>query len=324
MSREFKGKSLIAFPDSYVLIDIETTGLDFSCDIIEVAALKISDGEIVDSFSSLIQPNPSYILNDDDTEQEIFVDEFITELTGITNDMLKTAPKIDQVLPALAAFIGSSVLVGHNIASFDSNFLYDKFLKILNQNFSNDYIDTLRISRWILDKLKHFRLSDIASYYSISYEGAHRALSDCHIAYKCFEQLKTSCIEKYGGVEPFLQEVQRRKSLKARGLRAEDIHAQTEEFDISHPLYGKVCVFTGTLEKMTRREAMQIVKNLGGENGDSVTKKTNYLILGNNDFCKSIKDGKSSKQKKAEKLKLDGADIDIISEDMFYAIIEAD
>jgi len=72
---------------------------------------------------------------------------------------------------------------------------------------------------------------------------------------------------------------------------------------------------------MVRKEAMQIVADLGGKNADSVTKKTNYLILGNNDYCKSIKDGKSSKQKKAEKLKLDGYDIEIIPENVFYDII---
>ena len=60
---------------------------------------------------------------------------------------------------------------------------------------------------------------------------------------------------------------------------------------------------------MVRKEAMQIVADLGGKNADNVTKKTNYLILGNNDYCKSIKDGKSSKQKKAEKFKLDVYDI---------------
>lgn len=72
---------------------------------------------------------------------------------------------------------------------------------------------------------------------------------------------------------------------------------------------------------MVRKEAMQIVADLGGKNADNVTKKTNYLILGNNDYCKSIKDGKSSKQKKAEKLKLDGYDIEIIPENVFYDII---
>src|SRR5699024_4501797 len=78
---------------------------------------------------------------------------------------------------------------------------------------------------------------------------------------------------------------------------AKDISTEKTEFNESHPLFGKVCVFTGKLEKMQRKEAMQLVADLGGIPGDRVTKKTSYLILGNNDYCKTIKDGKSSKQK---------------------------
>ena len=83
----------------------------------------------------------------------------------------------------------------------------------------------------------------------------------------------------------------------------------------------KLCVFTGTLERMLRKDAMQAVVDLGGQVGNSVTKKTNYLILGNNDYCPLITEGKSSKQKKAESLKLAGNDIEIISEDVFYDMI---
>ena len=73
---------------------------------------------------------------------------------------------------------------------------------------------------------------------------------------------------------------------------------------------------------MKRADAMQLVINIGGRVGNGVTKKTNYLILGNNDYCKSIKGGKSSKQKKAEQLKLQGQDIEIISEQVFYDAME--
>ena len=125
-------------------------------------------------------------------------------------------------------------------------------------------------------------------------------------------------VDEYGSTDKFCSYIHKRLSKSNYNVRAKDIEAETTDFDISNPIYGSVCVFTGTLEKMTRKEAMQIVKNLGGENGDSVTKKTNFLILGNNDFCKSIKDGKSSKQKKAEKLKSSGVDIEIISESVFY------
>ncbi|MGM9913246.1 exonuclease domain-containing protein [Floccifex sp.] len=80
-------------------------------------------------------------------------------------------------------------------------------------------------------------------------------------------------------------------------------------------LYGKTCVFTGTLEKMTRSQAEKIVLSIGGFTGSSVTRKTDYLILGYNSH-------KSTKHKRAEQLQQNGQDIQIISEDMFYKIIE--
>lgn len=82
----------------------------------------------------------------------------------------------------------------------------------------------------------------------------------------------------------------------------------------------KICF--DKLKQMARTEAMQTIKNIGGENGDTITKKTNFLIVGNMDYTKRIKDGKSSKIKKAEKYKLDGLDIEVISEDTFYTLIE--
>ena len=72
---------------------------------------------------------------------------------------------------------------------------------------------------------------------------------------------------------------------------------------------------------MPRKDAMQLVVDLRGIVANSVTKKTNYLILGNNDYCTQIKDGKSNKQKKAEKLKLSGQDIEVISENTFYEML---
>ena len=72
---------------------------------------------------------------------------------------------------------------------------------------------------------------------------------------------------------------------------------------------------------MSRKDAMQLVVDFGGSVGDNVTKKTNYLILGNNDFCQSIKDGKSNEQKKAEDLILKGHDIEILSENVFYDLV---
>lgn len=300
--REFKGKSLIEFPNNFTVIDIETTGLSPEWDeIIEISALKCENWSIVKEFSSLVKPAEP-------------VDEYISSLTGITNEMLANEPSIEIVLPAFIDFIGNDILIAHN-ANFDINFLYDYSIS-MNRTLKNDFIDTMRISRLLRREEAHHRLSDLCKRYNIKNCNSHRALSDCYATFSCFECLKNELFEKYNSIEDIIP---KHKSK----LRACEITPDNTVPDENSPLYGKTCVFTGTLQKMTRKEAMQLVVNIGGFVGDGVTKNTNYLILGNNEYCSQIKDGKSSKQKKAEKLKLDGFDIEILPENVFYDLVNS-
>lgn len=94
-----------------------------------------------------------------------------------------------------------------------------------------------------------------------------------------------------------------------------------QQIDINSPLYNKVCVFTGTLERFTRTQAEKIVESIGGIIRKDVTRKNSYLILGNNDYNLAVKNGKSNKQKKAEELQLQNFDIKIIPKDFFYEMI---
>lgn len=104
-------------------------------------------------------------------------------------------------------------------------------------------------------------------------------------------------------------------------VSVKNIKTENTEFDEDSPIFGNMFVFTGVLEKMTRRDAMQIVVDRGGLCGDGITKKTNFLILGNSEYCAVLRGAKSSKQKKAESMILAGYDIEIISEDVFYEMI---
>ena len=304
-----KGKSLLSLLNDYTVIDIETTGLSSEWDeIIEISALKISNGEIVDKFSTLIKPNEE-------------ISDFIAELTGITNDMVKDAPLVEDVIKPFQEFIGDSVLVGHNV-NFDINFLYDVF-ENNDLYFTNSFIDTMRFSRRIIPGLEHYRLKDISEALNVEYVGAHRAENDCCITYQCYERLKALALSDEEKLTPDHTSLKIKKSRHSHQfVKSADITAETSDFDETHPLYGKVCVITGVLNKMTRKEAMQIIANVGGINSDSVTKKVNYLILGNNDYCMTIKNGKSSKQKKAEEYMLKGYDIQIIPENVFYDMLE--
>lgn len=118
-----------------------------------------------------------------------------------------------------------------------------------------------------------------------------------------------------GTIDDFVAKFNNRKSYDLRKITAE-----SDDFDETHPLFGMHCVFTGTLEKMTRTEAAQIVVNLGGICDNGITKKTNFLVLGANDYTR-IKENKSNKQRKAEEYKLNGADIEIVPEGVFYDMI---
>ena len=303
--RIHKGKSLIDFPSEYVVLDLETTGLSPSWDrIIEIGALKVKDGCIIDKYQTLIYP-------------ERKIDSFIEQLTGITNEMLSVAPLIQDVLPIVDKFIGNSVIVGHN-THFDVDFMYENYLWHLHKPFSNNFIDNMRIARKVFSELEHHRLVDIVQALHIESSGFHRALSDCDYTFQCHEQMKQIVIEKMDGIENF-KKLFKKKSYRELDLKT--LVAETDSFDEDHPLFGKVCVFTGTLQKYTRKEAAQIVVNFGGLCENRITQKTSLLIMGNNDYCAAIKDGKSTKQKKAEEYKLKGQDIEIIPESVFYDMI---
>lgn len=304
--RESKGRSNILFPDDYVVVDIETTGLSPQYnEIIEIAAIKYKSGEMADVFSTLVKPKYE-------------IDEYITELTGITNEMVATAPKIEECIVEFKEFIGNEIIVGYNV-NFDINFLYDNLLECCDEKLSNDFVDVMRIAKRVLSELSHHRQKDIAEFFEISVDVAHRAEADCLICNECLKNLKNEIKASGVTLEDFIQSY--KLSYNYKGISAKDILTEKTEFNESHPLFGKVCVFTGVLEKMQRKEAMQLVADLGGIPGDGVTKKTNYLILGNNDYCKTIKNGKSSKQKKAEKRILEGDDLQIVPEVVFYDIV---
>ncbi|MDE7464143.1 MAG: 3'-5' exonuclease [Clostridiales bacterium] len=177
MKRQFKGESLFAFPSDYTVVDIETNGIAAGvCEIIEVSALKYRDEKLQDSFSSLIKP----------TER---IGWFITQLTGITDEMVENAPDVNEVVREFYDFIGKDILIGHNV-NFDVNFLYDNLWLHNGLVLDNDFVDTLRLARKALPWLSNHKQTTIAEYYGIPTVGAHRALRDCEICNACYLNLK--------------------------------------------------------------------------------------------------------------------------------------
>lgn len=300
--RPDKGRSLLVAVDSFVAIDLETTGLSTDYDeIIEMAASRYVDGQKTESYSQLVNPGFS-------------IGEFITELTGITDDMLKDQPPIGDVLPQFLAFVGDSVVVGHNV-NFDINFLYDACESCELPPFSNDFVDTMRLGRKLHPEYTNHRLNTMIKEMGLPKRGLHRSEGDADLAAQIYLAMMA---------EPDFEQRLAAVAAKSKDLRAVDITARDGFINEDSPFYGKVCVFTGALESFTRRDAFQLVADIGGIPGDGVTQKTNFLILGNNDYCTTIKDGKSSKQKKAEKLIAAGADLQIIPESVFLEMLADD
>ena len=171
------GKRLNIFVPSYVIFDLETTGISYYKDkIIEISAIKVIDGYTVEEFSELVNP-------------ERKIPYYATRVNGITDDMVETSRIFDDVLPDFLDFIGDSVLVGHNIHAFDMKFLYREIARLYRKTLTNDYVDTLYYARKMLPKLPHHRLVDLADYFEIATVGAHRALNDCRMNQKVYERL---------------------------------------------------------------------------------------------------------------------------------------
>ena len=160
---------------SYVVFDLETTGLSNKRDsLTEIGAAKVINGEIVDTFNCLINPERNIPKN-------------IVEITGITNEMVKNEPTVHEALPRFLEFCKDSTLVAHN-ANFDMGFLRENAKKI-SCEVNNNVIDTLQMARILLDKLKKHKLNIVADYLGIELENHHRACDDAICTAKVFIKL---------------------------------------------------------------------------------------------------------------------------------------
>ena len=177
-NRIYKGHSLIKNLDNYTVLDIETTSLDsFYGEILEISAIKVRDKEEVDTFSQLIK-----------TKEDIGY--FTTQLTGITNEMvLKDGKELVDVLQNFKDFLGKDIIVGHNV-NFDINFIYDSMKENSDEYLTNDFVDTLRISRRVLPNLKHHKLDTLIDYFNLTKRNEHRALNDCVLTNQVYIELE--------------------------------------------------------------------------------------------------------------------------------------
>lgn len=166
----------------YCVIDLEMTGLNVKHHkILEAAAVKVRDKKVTETFSMLIHQN-------------LPLSKELTELTGITDEMLEDASTEDEVLDAFFAFLGEDILIGQNVI-FDYGFLKQAAIN-RKREFERKSVDTLKIARRCLPALEKKTLDALCSYYGITMEHHHRALDDAWATQILYERLETEFLKK--------------------------------------------------------------------------------------------------------------------------------
>lgn len=179
-----KGDADTGFDGTFICFDIETTGLSAARDkITEIGAVKIENGVITDTFSTFANP-------------EMPIPQKITQLTGITDDMVKDAPSQSEAVGAFLEFAGDNVLVAHN-APFDTSFIA-KACEDMGREYNYTSIDTVAISRAILTDIKNCKLDTVAKFLRLGDFNHHRATDDAEMLARIFINLCQRLTDDYG------------------------------------------------------------------------------------------------------------------------------
>ena len=229
----------------YVAFDLETTGLSPETDqIIEIGALKVKDGKVVDRFMEFVKP-------------DIKISPMITNITGITNEMVVDARDTQEIMKDFVDFCGDYVLVGHNIM-FDY-----KFCKIYANKYGYVFekrgIDTLKIARKIHKDLESKRLGVLCEHYEIVNQAAHRAYHDALATAKLYQ-----CMAHYYEAqdEKLFAPIQ----LMFKQKKVQPITKKQMDYIASLCKYHDLCP-DKCLEEMTRSEASKFIDSIISERG---------------------------------------------------------
>jgi exonuclease, DNA polymerase III, epsilon subunit family len=303
---------------SYVALDIETAN-DFRGSICSIGLVKFQDGNIIDTFYTLINPEEEF-------------DDFNIFIHGITPEDVRDSPTFPEVRKAIVDFIGSDIVVCH-FAQFDMGALNDVYNKYQLDYDDIKYICSYRLAKVAMPGQLNYKLKNLSKTLNIQLDH-HNALSDAKASGLILDHLLSS--NSFSDLKDFLKEYRYDKTglLGQRGFnRKKDprykdnlIYTPTEDekaaMDPDHYFYGLYFCFTGKLERMTRKEANKAVALVGGVPEKGVTNHTNILVVGEQDWRVVGLDGLSSKMKKAQSLLEKGHDIEIMTENDFIKLLK--
>ena len=307
---------------NFVAFDIETATANRSS-ICQIGITEVIDGVPQEPKSWLIQPKGN------------LYDSMNIWIHGITPEDTKDSPSFPEVWNEVYQYLKGKIVVAHN-TSFDMYALRDAFNNYNMEYPTFDYFCTLRIARYIIKGCYSYSLNVVLDYMNIQFEGHHRA--DCD-SLGC-AKLLLKCLEIDGST---LEDLENKYAFH-RGKFDKDLfipHLALDKYDPdssykrfikniqvddstadpSNYFYGKTVCFTGTCQYGVRKELLLKVAQVGGIPTDSVTAKTDILVVGQQDYRVVGEDGMSNKQEKAYKMLKAGKDIEILSETEFLTRI---
>ena len=303
---------------SYVALDVETAN-SFRGSICSIGLVKFQNGKVVDSFYSLINPEEDF-------------DYRNINIHGITQKDILNSPIFPEIRQRIIDFIGTNIVVSH-FAQFDIGALKDAYLKY-NLDFDDvKFVCSYRLAKIALPGLINYKLKTLTKELNIKLEH-HNALSDAKASGLILGYLLSA--NSYSDIDEFLYNYHYNKTglhgqygfnRQLKGdYKSNLIYQPTEEekalMNPDHYFYGLYFCFTGKLERMTRKEANTMVALTGGIPEKSVTKNTNILVVGEQDWRVVGESGLSSKMKKAQSLLENGQNIEIMTEDDFIKMFE--
>lgn len=281
-NRYIDGKLLLAYPDDYTVLDIETTGLSPQNDYItEISAIKYRNNRRVDEFSSLVKP-------------ELSIPYYITRLTGIDDAMVADAPSIDEVILSFMDFLADDIIAGYNVG-FDLSFIAENLAGYYAKRLANNYVDVMKLAQNELPFLGRYKQTAVAEYFNIAIAGAHRALVDCGICNGCYQKLKELVVADYR------------------------LPPQQRELVLAHsssslkPLADRNIVLLGSFDGLYLKNLQEILTELGASVAYHVTAVSDMVIVGTADA--SVCDG--ADLQRAVSMKNAGKNIYILKEDVF-------
>ncbi len=224
----------------YIAVDLEMTGLNAKRDkILEIGAVKVTDGKVTGTFSHLVNP-------------KVPVSETVTELTGISNDMAAEGRPLDDVVGEFLDFAGEHIWVGHNVI-FDYSFI-KQWAVNHGIPLEKEAVDTLKIARKCLPGAEKKTLDYLCEYYGISREKEHRALDDAAATGKLYEILR----REFGQEQ---KEVFSPKKLEYRGKKQTKATEHQKNYLKELEKYHKITIDI-PLDELTRSEASRMTDKI--------------------------------------------------------------